>query len=377
MVSYGLTRWRRRSPLGVGALSVLAMLVVAACGSDATSSGTTPVGSSGAGGSGQKVGVALILKTLTNPFFVSMRDDAQAEAAKIGVNLTVSAGQKDGDVSTQITAIENAISAGNQGILITPNGPGVNAAIGKARQAGLYVISLDTPPNPASTVDITFATDNLQAGKLIGKWTASQLNGQQATIAMLDLFNNQIVTVDLNRDHGFLQGMGIDAGDLSRNGGEASSGKYSSGNYTVVCHQPTQGAEDGGRTAMETCLSKNPNINVVYTINEPAAAGAYKALQAASHTSGVLVVSVDGGCAGVNNVQKGVIGATSQQYPGRMAKLGVDAIHDRVTKGVKPSVSTGLDFYNTGVALVTDKPVNGLESVTSGQGATTCWGTIS
>jgi fructose transport system substrate-binding protein len=358
--------------LGVGAVAAVTVLVFAACGS----SSATPGGTS-AGGSGQKVGVALILKTLTNPFFVSMRDDAQAEAAKTGVNLTVSAGQKDGDVATQITAIENAISAGNQGILITPNGPGVNAAIGKARKAGLFVISLDTPPNPANTVDITLATDNLQAGKLIGKWTAGQLNGQPATIAMLDLFNNQVVTVDLNRDHGFLQGMGIDPGDLSRNGGEAASGKYSSGDYTVACHQPTQGAEDGGRTAMETCLSKNPNINVVYTINEPAAAGAYKALQAANHTSGVLVVSVDGGCAGVNNVQKGVIGATSQQYPGRMAKLGVDAIHDLVTKGVKPSVSTGLDFYDTGVALVTDKPVSGLESVTSAQGAGTCWGAVS
>ena len=377
MVSNGQTRRRRRgSILGVGAFGLVTMLVFAACGSDAASGGT-PGGTSGSGGSGQKVGVALILKTLTNPFFVSMRDDAQTEAAKIGVNLTVSAGQKDGDVATQITAIENAISAGDQGILITPNGPGVNAAIGKARQAGLYVISLDTPPNPANTVDITFATDNLQAGKLIGKWTAAQLNGQPATIAMLDLFNNQIVTVDLNRDHGFLEGMGIDPGDLAKNGGEASSGKYSSGSYTVVCHEPTQGAEDGGRTAMETCLSKNPNINVVYTINEPAAAGAYKALQAANHTSGVLVVSVDGGCAGVNNVKNGVIGATSQQYPGRMAKLGVDAIHDRVTKGVKPSVSTGLDFYNTGVALVTDKPVSGLDSVTSAQGATTCWGTVS
>jgi fructose transport system substrate-binding protein len=373
MDSHGPTRLRRhRRFLGVGALGVVTVLAVAACGSSSTSSSA---GSGGSGG-GQKVGVALVLKTFTNPFFVSMKNDAQTEAAKMGVDLTVTAGTKDGDVATQITSIENAISAGNQGILITPNGPGVNSAIGKARQAGLYVISLDTPPDPANTVDITFATNNLTAGKLIGKWTAGQLNGQQATIAMLDLFNNQIVSVDLNRDHGFLQGMGIDPGNTSKNGGETATGNYSGGSYTVVCHQPTQGAEDGGRTAMETCLSKNPNINVVYTINEPAAAGAYKALQAAGKTSGVLVVSVDGGCAGVGNVQKGIIGATSQQYPGRMAQLGVDAIHDLVTKGVKPSVSSGLDFYDTGVKLVTDKPVSGLDSVTSAQGATTCWGAV-
>ncbi len=304
------------------ALGLIAIVAVTACGGSSTT------------GTQQKVGVALILKTFTNPFFVSMENDAKAEAAKVGVNLNVTAGTKDGDVATQITSIENAVSAGYKGILITPNGPGVNAAIGKARTAGLYVISLDTPPNPPSTVDITFATDNLEAGKLIGKWTAAQLNHKAAVIAMLDLFNDQIVSVDLNRDHGFLQGM-----------------------------------------AMETCLSKNPAINVVYTINEPAAAGAYTALKAAGHTDGVLIVSVDGGCAGVGNVQKGVIGAPSQQYPGRMAKLGVDAIYGLATKGTKPAVSPGLDFYNTGVSLVTDKPVTGLDSVTSTQGASTCWGT--
>jgi fructose transport system substrate-binding protein len=355
--------WAGRRGLSV-ALGLVAIVAVTACG-----------GSSSTGGTQQKVGVALILKTFTNPFFVSMENDAKAEAAKVGVNLNVSAGTKDGDVATQITSIENAVSAGYKGILITPNGPGVNAALGKARTAGLYVISLDTPPNPPSTVDITFATDNLEAGKLIGKWTASQLNKKPAVIAMLDLFNDQVVSVDLNRDHGFLQGMGIAPGDLSKNGGEAPSGTYSGGIYTVACHQPTQGAEGGGRTAMETCLSKNPAINVVYTINEPAAAGAYTALKAAGHTDGVLIVSVDGGCAGVGNVQKGVIGATSQQYPGRMAKLGVDAIYGLATKGTKPAVSPGLDFYNTGVSLVTDKPVSGLDSVTSAQGATTCWGT--
>jgi fructose transport system substrate-binding protein len=335
-------------------------------------------GGSSTGGS-TKVGVALILKNFTNPFFVSMENDAKTEASKVGVNLTVSAGTKDGDTATQITSIENAISAGNKGILITPNGPGVNASIKKARDAGLYVIALDTPPDPPSTVDITFATDNLQAGVLIGKWAAAQLQGKKATIAMLDLFNNQIVSVDLNRDHGFLQGMGINPRDMAKNGGEAASGQYTGGtggSYAVVCHEPTQGAEDGGRTAMETCLSKNSNINVVYTINEPAAAGAYKALQAAGKT-GVLIVSVDGGCAGVDNVKKGIIGATSQQYPGRMAKLGVDAINELATKGTKPAVTSGLDFYSTGVQLITDKPVSGLDSATSAQGATTCWGTIS
>jgi fructose transport system substrate-binding protein len=354
-------------------MCVAAALTVAACGSSGSSSSSASGGSSSGG---SKVSVALILKNFTNPYFVTMRHDAQAEAAKQGIALTVTAGQKDGDTSTQIASIENAISAGDKGILITPNGPAVTPAIAKAKAAGIEVIALDTVPTPPSTVNITYATDNFQAGKLIGQWTRSQLHGKPAVIAMLDLFNNQVVSVDVNRDHGFLTGMGINPGNPAANGGEKSSGSYAGGTYTIACHQPTQGAIDGGRTAMETCLSKNPNINVVYSINEPAGIGANNALQAAGK-KGVLIVSIDGGCTGVNEVKKGVIGATSQQYPGKMAALGIDAIKTLATKKVAPTTSAGLNFHNTGVTLITDKAVAGVPSVSSTQGATTCWGAVS
>ena len=71
---------------------------------------------------------------------------------------------------------------------------------------------------------------------------------------------------------------------------------------------------------MEKCLAKNPNINLVYTINEPTAVGANAALKAAGKTA--TIVSVDGGCAGVASVKNGVIGATAQQYPLKMADAG-------------------------------------------------------
>ena len=363
---------RRRRHLTVGFLIVAAGLAVAACGSSSSGSSSSSGGSSGSAGS--KVSVALVLKNFTNPYFVTMKQDAQAEAAKQGVDLTVTAGQKDGDTTSQISSIENAISAGAKGILITPNGPAVTPAIAKARAAGLEVIALDTVPTPPSTVNLTYATDNTQAGKLIGQWAAAQLHGKPAVIAMLDLFNNQVVSVDLNRDHGFLEGMGIKPGNLAVNGGEKPSGNYSGGTYTIACHEPTQGAIDGGR--METCLSKNPNINVVYSINEPAGIGANNALQAAGK-KGVTIVSIDGGCTGVSQVKKGVIAATSQQYPGKMAALGVDAIKTLATTKVAPTASAGLDFHNTGVTLITDKPAGGVPSVSSTQGATTCWGPIS
>jgi fructose transport system substrate-binding protein len=356
------------------------VMVIAACGGDDDAESTTAAPSGDAtttaAPSGDTVGVSLILKNTSNQFFVSMADSAQAEADSIGVSLTVAAGKEDGDTQSQIEAIEAAVARGDSGILITPSGPAVVPALDEARAAGLYVIALDTPPDPASAVDITFATDNYAAGQLIGQWAAGTLNGEKATIAMLDLFNDQVVSVDYYRDQGFLNGMGIvDEVDTTGNGNEPSTGSYSGGEYEVVCHEPTNGAVDGGKSAMETCLALNPDVNVVYTINEPAAQGAYDALTAAGAADDVIIVSVDGGCEpGLRLVSEGVIGATSQQYPGRMATLGMQAIKTLADGGDPPAVTPGLDFYNTGVALVTDAPVDGVDSISVAEGLDICWG---
>src|SRR5579875_3308284 len=171
-----------------------------------------------------EVGVSLILKTLSNPYFVSMRQAAEAEAKRDNVKLSISAGTQDGDTQTQINAIDTAIARGDKGILITSNGNAVNAALRQAEDFGLYVIALDTPTIPASTVDITYATDNEQAGKLIGRYAAAKLNGKKAVIAMLDLYNDQVASVDIQRDHGFLEGMGINPGSTTQNAQERKTG---------------------------------------------------------------------------------------------------------------------------------------------------------
>jgi len=373
-MTFGSPSGRRSRIMPAIALVSIGSLGLAACGGSDSGSGGSGSGSGSSGGGGEKVAVTLITKDSTNPFFVAMQKGAKEAATKNGVDLTVAAGRADGDEAGQVTAIENSIAKGDKGILITPNGPGVNSAIKKARQQDMFVIALDTPPDPANTVDITFATDNFKAGELIGKWAAKQLKGKPAVIALLDLFNDKVVSVDYNRDQGFLQGMGIPLNNKAKNGDEAKTGKYSGGDYTIACNEPTQGAETGGRTAMETCLSKNKDINVVYTLNEPAANGAYKALQANRTEKSTIIVSVDGGCDGVKSVKAGTIGATSQQYPLKMASLGVEAIAKIAKGGEAPKTTGGLSFFDTGVALVTDKPVPGLESIDTAKGTQLCWG---
>jgi fructose transport system substrate-binding protein len=316
----------------------------------------------------QEVSACLITKTDTNPFFVKMREGAEAKAAELGVSLKSFAGKVDGDHETQVAAIETCIADGAKGILITASDTSaIVKSVQQARDAGLLVIALDTPLTPGDAADATFATDNFIAGELIGKWAAGTLGAEAANakIAMLDLAVSQ-PTVDVLRDQGFLQGFGIELGDPNKWGDETDP--------RIVGHDVTAGNEEGGRKAMENLLAKDPMINVVYTINEPSAAGAYEALKSIGRENDVLIVSVDGGCPGVANVKDGVIGATSQQYPLDMAALGVEAIKTWAEDGSKPAPTEGKEFFDTGVKLVTDAPVDGVESIDTVKGAELCWG---
>ncbi len=315
-----------------------------------------------------KVIVGLITKTNTNAFFAKMKDGAEAKAKELGVDLHTYAGKFDGDNDLQVAAVENLMNLGAKGILITPSDTkAIVPVIERARAAGILVIALDTPLDPANAADATFATDNVKAGVLIGEWARKTLGdkAKDAHVAFIDALPDQ-PTVDRQRDQGFMKGFGIDIANPKQYGHETDK--------RIVGHQWGKGSEEGGRAGMETLLQKDHDINVVYTINEPTAAGAYAALKAAGKGTGVLVVSVDGGCPGVKNVREGLIGATSQQYPLLMASLGVQAAADFAKTGAKPKPTPGLDFFDTGVSLVTDKPVPGVDSITSAEGLKKCWG---
>ena len=310
----------------------------------------------------------LITKTDINPFFVKMKEGATEKANELGVELMTFAGKVDGDHETQQQAVESCIAAGAKGILIAASDTkAIVDSLSQARDNGVLVIALDTPLDPIDAADATFATDNREAGRLIGAWAAGKMGdaAADAKIAMLDL-SASAPSVDVMRDQGFLEGFGIDVKDENQIGDEDDA--------RIVGHDVTSGNEEGGREAMEALLQKDPGINLVYTINEPAAAGAYEALKSFGKENDVLIVSVDGGCPGVTNVQEGVIGATSQQYPLLMASKGVEAIAAFAKDGTKPENTEGLDFTNTGVNLVTDEPVDGVESISVEEGLDRCWG---
>ncbi len=136
------------------------------------------------------VGACLITKTDTNPYFVKMKQGAEAKAKELGVNLKAYAGRVDGDNDSQVAAIESCIADGVKGILLVPSdSKAIVESVQKARKAGIMVIALDMPLEPINAADATFATDNFKAGQLIGQWAKETLGdkAKDAQIAYMDL----------------------------------------------------------------------------------------------------------------------------------------------------------------------------------------------
>jgi fructose transport system substrate-binding protein len=326
-----------RSLAVVGGAVALA-LGVAACGQSAQ----------------EQVTVGLIVKQETNPFFRKIRDVAQEAARETDAQLLFAAGKTDVDNASQVAALQDMTRRGAKGILIVPaDSSGIVPAIEKAREAGVTVVALDTPTDPRSAVDALFATNNMRAGELIGRYAKAkaQEEGIQPKIAMLDLAPG--ITVGQLRHDGFLRGFGIKDGDPQ-----------------IVGTANTEGNEAKARAGMERLLRQNPDINVVYSINEPSALGAFAALEAAGKgEDDVILVSVDGGCTAIKEaVRTGEIDATSQQYPENMALEGMDAVVAAARGGEKPS-----GYRDTGVELITADPVDGVDSRDEGFGVRNCW----
>jgi fructose transport system substrate-binding protein len=335
---------------------VAALASVAALGIGVVACGSDDSGGGGGGGGGKKeVTIGLITKTETNPFFVKMKEGAQAQAKKDNVKLLTASGKTDTDNQSQVTALENMTTQGAKVILDVPaDSKAVVPAIKKARDAGVTVIALDTPTEPQDAANALFATDNLKAGELIGQYAKAAVKKEGITpkIAMLDLAPG--ISVGQLRHDGFLKGFGIKEGDPQ-----------------IIGAAPTLGDTAKGQAAMETLLQKDPDINVIYSINEPSGFGGATALKAAGKDpKDFILVSVDGGCDAIKRgIKTGVIDATSQQYPLKMASMGVEKIAAAVRGGEKPS-----GYTDTGVELITADPVDGVESKDAAYGEENCWG---
>lgn len=338
---------RLKRVAAVTAVALAIPMALSACSS--TKSGSS------SGGSGGKIKIGLVTKTESNPYFISMKDAAQKEADAKGATLIAASGNADGDNASQVSAIENMIAAGVKAILITPNDSvAIVPTLEAARKQGIFVAALDTQTDGNKGVDATWATDNTKAGVLEGQYVKAALGSKAPVLAMLDLEPG--VSVGDQRHNGFLTGIGL-----------------TDSSPEIAGKQDTSGDQAKGQTAMENLLQKNGNINAVYTINEPAAIGAFTAIKNAGKTDQITIGSIDGGCAGVTAVKAGEIAGTVMQFPAKMAVDGVDAAVAFGKDGTKPQVPSA-GYIDTGVQLVTDKPLGGLDAKDTTWGLANCWG---
>lgn len=302
-----------------------------------------------------EVTIGLITKQEVNPYWVTMREVAEETAEDNNVNLLTATGTSDVDVDSQVRALEQMVAEGAKGILIAPtNSTELLPAIEAARRVGVLVIALDTPVDPPDAVDAFFATDNAAAGRLVGQYASVQAQklGLDPKIAMLDLAPG-ISSGEL-RHQGFLEGFGISQDDAA-----------------IIATVYTEGDRELAAARMAEVLANTPDVNIVYTVNEPAALGALEALKEADADLGrTILVSVDGGCRAMKSaVRPGEIDATAMQFPANMAREGVRALANAIREG-----ETLGGNLNTGVRLVTDDPAPGVESNDIEYGVRNCWG---
>ncbi|MDR5020113.1 ribose ABC transporter substrate-binding protein RbsB [Yersinia rochesterensis] len=253
--------------------------------------------------------IALVVSTLNNPFFVSMKDGAQKEADKLGYNLVILDSQNN--PAKELANVQDLTVRGTKLLLINPtDSDAVGNAVKMANQANIPVITLDRLAN-AGTVVSHVASDNRFGGKMAGDFIAKKV-GSDAKVIQLE---------------------GIAGASAARERGEGFKQSMEKNKFQLLASQPADFDRTKGLNVMQNLLTAHPNVQAVFAQNDEMALGALRALQTAGKTD-VLVVGFDGTDDGIKAVESGKMGATIAQRPDQIGVIGVQTA-DKVLKGEK------------------------------------------
>ena len=275
---------------------------------DKSAGGAT--GSGAGGGSADKPTVALVVKTLNNPFFIDMQKGAEEAAKKAGVTLVVQAAEREVDVERQMQIIENLIERKVNALCITPSGSReIVPVIVKANKAKIPVIIVDTRADEKALaaaggkVETFIGSDNYDGGKIAGAFLAEKLGGK-GNVAVLEGIP------------------GHETGDSRLRGFREAIAK--SPGIKIVASQPANWERDQGFNVFQNILQANPNINGLFTCSDLMALGAMEAIAAAGKTGKIVVVGFDALPEARAAIQKGTMAATVAQFPMRMGATAVE-----------------------------------------------------
>ncbi|WNF30516.1 substrate-binding domain-containing protein [Streptomyces sp. C11-1] len=259
--------------------------------------GAVSLFNSGSSGGATRVGMSL--STLNNPFFVQMREGAEAEAKKAGIDLTVTDAQND--ASQQANQLQNFTSAGVSSIIVNPvDSDAVGPGVRSANKAGIPVIAADRGVNKADAATLV-ASDNVAGGKLAADALADKLGGKGSIV--------------------ILQGTAGTSASRERGAGFAEGLKAYPG-IKVVAKQPADFDRTKGLDVMTNLIQSHPGVTGVFAENDEMALGAAKALGGKAGKS-VSVVGFDGTPDGLKAVEAGTLYASVAQQPAELGKIAV------------------------------------------------------
>ncbi|KZX70548.1 D-ribose ABC transporter substrate-binding protein [Vibrio sp. HI00D65] len=252
--------------------------------------------------------MAIVLSTLNNPFFVTMKDGAEAKAEELGYKLIVLDSQND--PSKELSNIEDLTIRGVKAILINPtDSDAVSNAIRMANRSNIPVLTLDRGASRGDVVS-HIASDNVIGGEMAGHFIMEKV-GEKAKVIQLE---------------------GIAGTSAARERGEGFMNAVDSSGLELLASQPADFDRTKGLNVMENLLAANPDVEAVFAQNDEMALGALRAVQASGKD--VMIVGFDGTDDGIAAVNRGLLGATVAQQPDLIGSLGIE-MADKVLKGEK------------------------------------------
>lgn len=242
--------------------------------------------------------MAMVVSTLNNPFFVTMKEGAEAKAQELGYNLIVLDSQND--PSKELSNVEDLTVRGVKAILINPtDSDAVSNAIRMANRADIPVLTLDRGASRGEVVS-HIASDNVAGGEAAGKFIMEKV-GEKARVMQLE---------------------GIPGTSAARERGKGFLKAVDNSNMTLLSSQPADFDRAKGLNVMENMLAANPDVQAVFAQNDEMALGALRAVRASGKD--VLIVGFDGTEDGIAAVNRGLLGATVAQQPDMIGALGVE-----------------------------------------------------
>lgn len=242
--------------------------------------------------------VGLVVSTLNNPFFVTLRDGAVKQAKAAGVELIVLDSQND--AAKEVSNVEDLVSQKVGAILINPtDSDAVGAAIKIANRQKIPVITLDRGAS-AGTVVSHIASDNVAGGKMAGEFLVKALGGA-----------GKVVELE-----------GIAGTSAARDRGKGFNAALGGTKLQVVARQVADFDRAKGLSVMENILQAQPAVDAVFAHNDEMALGALKAIQGSGRK--IKVVGFDATDDAVAAVKAGTLTATVAQQPALIGSLGID-----------------------------------------------------